>query len=101
MHLLQKFLVTRSIKVAGRIWRRIPVSLRSLPIFVSCGLHLHSLLLRCADRRQNHSTFFLRSRAELELLRRLVARGRHDSIIDISVFGCSKGAEVYSVACML
>ena len=99
--LLQKLLVTRYLWVTGRIWRRIPMSLRSLPAFVSYGTHLHSLVLRFADRRQNHSTFFLRNRAELELVRRLAVRGSFDSTMDIAVFGCSKGAEVYSIAWML
>jgi chemotaxis methyl-accepting protein methylase len=77
------------------------MSLRSLPAFVSYGTHLHSLALRFGDRRHNHSTFFLRSRAELELVRRLAVRGSFDSTMDIAVFGCSKGAEVYSIAWML
>src|SRR5215471_21485460 len=98
LHLLQKLLVTRYLWVTSRIWRRIPVSLRSLAVFVSYGAHLHSLVLRYADRRQNHSTFFLRNRAELELMRRLAARASYGSIMDIAVFACSKGAEVYSIA---
>src|SRR5215813_14211342 len=98
LHLLQKLLVTRYLWVTSRIWRRIRVSLRSLPVFVSYGAHLHSLVLRFADRRQNHSTFFLRNRAELELIRRLTASANQASTIDIAVIGCSKGAEVYSIA---
>jgi chemotaxis methyl-accepting protein methylase len=98
LHLLQKLLVTRYLWVTGRIWEHIPVSLRSHPVFVSYGTHLHSLVLRFADRRQNHSTFFLRNRAELELMRRLAARASHGSIMNIAVFACSKGAEVYSIA---
>jgi len=97
-HLFQKLLVTRYLWVTSRIWRRIPVSLRSLPVFVSYGAHLHSLVLRFADRRQNHSTFFLRNRAELELMRRLAARASYGPIMDIAIFACSKGAEVYSIA---
>src|SRR5215475_11988918 len=77
LHLLQKLLVTRYLWVTSRIWKRLPVSLRSLPVFVSYGTHLHSLILRFADRRQNHSTFFLRNRAELELMRRLAARASY------------------------
>jgi chemotaxis methyl-accepting protein methylase len=96
--LLQKALVTRYLRVAGGIWRRIPVRFRSLPVLVVYGAHLHSLVLKVVDRRQNHSTFFLRNRAELELMRRLVAQADHGSSIDIAVFACSKGAEVYSIA---
>src|SRR5262249_54307900 len=98
LHLLQKVLVTRYLWVTGRIWKRLPVSLRSLPVFVSYGAHLHSLVLRFADRRQNHSTFFLRNRAELELMCRLAAHANNGSSMDIAVFACSKGAEVYSIA---
>src|ERR1700730_10416389 len=98
LHLLKKLLVTLYLWVSGHIWRRIPVSLCSLPVFMSYGAHLHSLVLRFAVRRQNHSTFFLRNRAELELMRRLTARGSYGSTMDIAIFGCSKGAEVYSIA---
>jgi hypothetical protein len=97
-HLVQKALVTPYLRVAGRIWRRIPAPLRSVPALVSCGVHLHSLVLRFVDRRQNHSTFFLRNRPELELMRRLVAQANYGSSMDIAVFACSKGAEVYSIA---
>jgi chemotaxis methyl-accepting protein methylase len=98
LHIVQKALVTRYLRAADRIWRRIPAPLRSLPALVSYGAHLHSLVLRFVDRRQNHSTFFLRNRAELELMRRLVARANDGSSMDIAVFACSKGAEVYSIA---
>jgi chemotaxis methyl-accepting protein methylase len=56
------------------------------------------LVLRFADRRQNHSTFFLRNRAELELIRRLAAKTAQGSKLDVAVFACSNGAEVYSIA---
>src|SRR5262249_54226390 len=98
LHFLQKLVVTQYLWVTGRIWRRIPVLLRSLPVFAAYGAHLHSLVLRFADRRQNHSTFFLRNRAELELMRRLATRASYGSIMDIAVFACSQGAEGYSIA---
>jgi chemotaxis methyl-accepting protein methylase len=98
LHFVQKFLVTRYLWVARRIWRRIPARLHSLPVLVRYGAHLHSLVLRFVDRRQNHSTFFFRNRAELELIRRLTAHASHGSSIDIAVFACSKGCEVYSIA---
>ena len=72
------------------------------PILPAVRQKLH--LSPCADsrnrlyRRQNHSTFFLRNRAELELMRRLATRASYGSIMDIAVFACSKGAEVYSIA---
>jgi chemotaxis methyl-accepting protein methylase len=97
LHLLQKSFVTAYLWASTRIWRRIPVSLRSLPVAISYGAHLHSVVLKFSDRRQNHSTFFFRNRAELELMSRLATRA-HGSSMDIAVFACSKGAEVYSIA---
>lgn len=101
MHTVQKFLVTRYLRGISWLWGIIPESLRSLSVFVRYGVHLHSLTLRFVDRRQNHSTFFFRNRAELELIRRLADRARPGSSIDIAVFACSKGAEVYSIAWVL
>jgi chemotaxis methyl-accepting protein methylase/mannose-6-phosphate isomerase-like protein (cupin superfamily) len=98
LHLVQIFLVTRYLWVARGIWRRIPARLRSLPVLVRYGAHLHSLVLRFVDRRQNHSTFFFRNRAELELMRRLTAHASQGSSIDVAVIACSKGCEVYSIA---
>jgi chemotaxis methyl-accepting protein methylase len=62
------------------------------------GRHLHGLVRRLADRRQYFATFFLRNRAELELMRRLLKQRAHGSSLDVSVLACSKGAEVYSIA---
>jgi chemotaxis methyl-accepting protein methylase len=98
LHFLQKLLVTGYLWVTARIWRRMPASFRSLPVFVSYGAHLHSLVLKFAERRQNHSTFFFRNRAELELMQRLAAKGSYCPTMDVAIFGCSKGAEVYSIA---
>jgi chemotaxis methyl-accepting protein methylase len=98
LHRVRKPFVTGYLALAGHFWRRLPPSVRSLPGFMLYGAHLHSLVLRFADRRQNHSTFFLRNRAELDLMRRLAARAAHGSNMDVAVFACSKGAEVYSIA---
>ena len=53
-----------------------------------------------AERGQGHGpygTFFFRNRPELELMCRLLAPVTAGSSLDISVFACSKGAEVYSI----
>jgi chemotaxis methyl-accepting protein methylase len=81
-----------------RIWRRLPSGLRRFPLVHWYGIHLHALVQRLEERRQNHSTFFFRNRPELELMRRLVDRASHGSSLAISVLACSKGAEVYSIA---
>ena len=101
MHVVRKLFVTPYLRGAGRLWRAVPARLRSHPVFVRYGGHLHSLVLRFADRRQNHSTSFFRNRPELELIRRLGDKASPGSSIDIAVFACSKGAEVYSIAWVL
>ena len=80
----------------GHIWNRLPESWRSLAPVRAYGQHLHVLARRFGDRRQNHSTFFLRNRAELELVVSLLAKRPTGSSLDIAVIACSKGAEVYS-----
>jgi chemotaxis methyl-accepting protein methylase len=93
---VQKFLVTGYLWGVSRVWTSIV-----LPILVGYGAHLHSLVLRFVDRRQNYSTSFFRNRAELELIRRLADQASPGSTIDVAIFACSKGAEVYSVAWVL
>src|SRR5262249_1160809 len=91
----------RYLRAVARIWGYIPPGLRYFPVFSRYGAHLHSLVLKFEDRRQNHSTSFFRNRAELELIRRLADRANPTSGINIAVFACSKGAEVYSLASVL
>lgn len=80
------------------IWKHLPPSLRLLPLGRAYGRHLHALVRFHADRKQYFATFFLRNRAELELMRRLLDQRPHGSRLDMSVLACSKGAEVYSMA---
>jgi chemotaxis methyl-accepting protein methylase len=40
----------------------------------------------------------MRNRAELELMRRIASKIDHGSKMDVAVFACSIGAEVYSIA---
>ena len=61
------------------------------------GTLLHSLVKARSVRNQSHGTFFLRNRAEIELLIRLARRKTDGSTLRIVVLGCSNGAEVYSV----
>jgi chemotaxis methyl-accepting protein methylase len=62
------------------------------------GRHLHALVCVHAERTQSHGTFFFRNRPELELLGRLINRKAPGASLNVSVFACSKGAEVYSIA---
>jgi chemotaxis methyl-accepting protein methylase len=43
-------------------------------------------------------TFFFRNRPELKLLTRLLNSKRRGATLDLTILGCSKGAEVYSFA---
>ena len=79
-----------------RIWHRLPAFFRLSSPGQAVGKHVHGLVRPCDERRQSFGTFFLRNRAELELLRRLLERKASGSSLDITVLGCSKGAEVYS-----
>jgi chemotaxis methyl-accepting protein methylase len=80
-----------------RIWNKLPPSVRVLSPGRAYGRHLHALVRRHAERKQYFATFFLRNRAELELICRLLDQKPRGASLDISVLACSKGAEVYSV----
>lgn len=83
--------------VLRTVWRCIPSALRSRSLGRAFGRYMHSATCRYSDRRQNHSTFFLRNRPELALICRLLMEKPSGSRVDIAVIGCSNGAEVYSL----
>jgi chemotaxis methyl-accepting protein methylase len=94
--LMRKF-VDFYIRKSGRIWDSLPPGIKSFSAGRRYGRHLHSMVCRYSRRGQNHSTFFLRNRPEMELMCSLAAEKGRGSTITISVLGCSKGAEVYSI----
>jgi chemotaxis methyl-accepting protein methylase len=79
-----------------RIWNHLPPYLLTLSPGRAYARFLHSQVCRYAERTQNHSTFFLRNRAELEQMCRLLDQKALNSSLDIALLACSKGAEVYS-----
>ena len=87
--------------VARRVWYHLPNCLKNLSVGRAYGRHLHALVCRYSKRNQNHSTFFMRNRPEMELMRRLVSQNVHGAKVAISVLACSKGAEVYSILCSI
>lgn len=97
LEVMHKLLVNGYLLVITRIWICLPGSLHCSALAVAFGDHVHSVVRRYAERRQNHSTFFFRNRPELELMARLADRKPHGSELRIAVIGCSKGAEVYSI----
>src|SRR6266850_6042352 len=80
-----------------RTFRLIPAFFTGLALGRTYGRHLQELTRRYGERNQNHSTFFLRNRPELELMRRLVNQKPPGSRLNLAVIACSKGAEVYSI----
>ena len=64
----------------------------------SYGAFLHMLVRIQRVRAQAFSTFFLRNRPQLEVIRRLLERKTTGATIRVAVLGCSTGAEAYSVA---
>jgi chemotaxis methyl-accepting protein methylase len=85
------------LRQGSRIWRHLPNAIRSNPVGLVYGRHLHALVERYAARQQYFGTFFLRNRAELELMCRLAGRKLHGAELKLTVLACSKGAEVYSM----
>ena len=84
-----------------RIWKYVPKPPFLRPMLEAYGRHVHRMVCRYADRRQSFGTFFLRNRAELEVLRRLTDGMQSGSTVNISILASSKGAEVYSIVWFL
>jgi chemotaxis protein methyltransferase CheR len=83
------------------MWNHLPASLKALSPARSYGHFLHALVRRGGNRRQYFGTFFLRNRPQLELIRQLSYQAEETSTLRIAVFGCSNGAEVYSILATL
>jgi chemotaxis methyl-accepting protein methylase len=80
------------------IWNRLPAGLtfwRPIRVF---GVHLQTLIQLRTARSQSVGTFFFRNRPEQDLLVRLLGQMRQGPTMDLTVLGCSKGPEVYSIS---
>jgi chemotaxis protein methyltransferase CheR len=80
-----------------QVWNHLRASRRLSLTARAYGRHLHAAVRLHADRKQYVATFFLRNRAELELMRRLADQKAPGSKLDVALLACSKGAEVYSI----
>lgn len=80
------------------IWRHLPGFARNLRLTWMYGRHLQNMVRLSAPRRMSLGTFFLRNRAELECMCRLLAHREKGSSFILAVLACSKGAEVYSIS---
>jgi len=99
MRIFGKWPVARYLSWNKRVWDHmtIPRSATSSRLALLYGNFLHSLVRAQGNRKQAFHTSFLRNRPELELIRRLSCQRCEGSTLNISVLGCSAGAEVYSV----
>ena len=61
------------------------------------GIFINGLVRLSSDRRVFRDTMFFRNRPELEMIRRIFEKKQPGSVLKITVFGCSNGAEVYSI----
>jgi mannose-6-phosphate isomerase-like protein (cupin superfamily)/SAM-dependent methyltransferase len=97
-----KILGKRSInfylRLNGRLWAKLPASLSTLAPVRLYGDLLHRLARRHGFRAQAPSTFFLRNRPQLELIRRLIEPRAKTDTLRVAVLGCSIGVEAYSIA---
>lgn len=80
------------------IWQKLPPTFASLAPVRAYGDFLNVLARRRRVRAQAFSTFFLRNRPELELIRRLLEKRPHGDTLRVTVLGCSTGPEAYSIA---
>lgn len=86
------------LKLLRRIWSRTPDFVRSLPPALALGRHIDGIVRQVSTRSQHFTTFFLRNRPELELLRRITDKLSRGARLNMTILACSKGAEVYSKA---
>jgi chemotaxis methyl-accepting protein methylase len=81
-----------------RIWNLVPAVLTTTGLLRRYSEFLHRLSRTQGEKRQAFSTYFLRNRPELELVRQIIARKDDSAPLRVAVLGCSTGAEVYSLA---
>lgn len=91
-------LINFGLRLNGKLWKKLPASLSTLWPVRRYGDFLHALARAHGVRTQAPSTFFLRNRPQLELIKRLIERRGRGDLLRVAVLGCSTGAEAYSIA---
>jgi len=89
---------TAYLRLNQRLWDHLPASFAALSPMRLYGQALHKLARIQGVRAQAFSTYFLRERAQLELIRRLAEQRPKADTLRVAVLGCSIGAEAYSIA---
>jgi SAM-dependent methyltransferase/mannose-6-phosphate isomerase-like protein (cupin superfamily) len=93
-----KRLINVYLRLNGKLWEKLPPSFSTLWPVHTYGTLLHKLARRHGARAQAPSTYFLRNRPQLELIRRLIVRRAETDRLRVAVLGCSTGVEAYSIA---
>jgi chemotaxis methyl-accepting protein methylase len=86
------------LRLNRQLWKRLPSRLSRLAAVRSYGNWVHALARIESARGQAFSTYFLRNRPALELIRRLAQQKDTGEKLSVAVLGCSLGAEAYSIA---
>jgi len=86
------------LRVNQLLWDRFPSWLVAVRPIRRYGDLLHKVARMQGNRAQAFATLFLRNRPQLEMIRRLAERKRKGAQLNVTVLGCSIGAEAYSIA---
>jgi SAM-dependent methyltransferase len=98
LRVLGKSPIGAFLRINRFLWNSLPAPVTSLAPLRWYGDFSHRLARAHGGRGQAFSTYFLRNRPALELIRRLVERRTRNDTLHVAVVGCSTGAEAYSVA---
>jgi mannose-6-phosphate isomerase-like protein (cupin superfamily)/SAM-dependent methyltransferase len=98
VRILGKSPIGAILRINRLAWNILPASVTSLAPLRRYGELSHRVARAQGRRGQAFSTYFLRNRPALELIRRLVERRNRSNTLRVAVLGCSTGAEAYSIA---
>lgn len=84
-------------KGARFVWELLPERIVSLPSFRKLGGYIHRAHIKWEKRYQSHFTRFARNPPLFELLKDLVSKIPYGRTLRVASFGCSTGAELYTL----
>src|SRR5262249_51882486 len=86
------------LSISKGLWNRLPASFTGLAPMRRYANFLRALGKIQGRQAQGFATFFLRNRAELELIRQVAERRTTTDPLRVAVLGCGTGPEAYSLA---
>lgn len=86
------------LRLNQKVWDKLPAALTLRQPIRCYGRLLNLMAQTMTNRQQAFTTYFLRNRAELKLISRLLDGTPGGATIRVAVLGCSTGPEAYSVA---